>query len=203
MTEDIKKMVEEEKALMLKEELSLPTTEKEMKSVRFLSDKIVKDVEQSAMNDLDDTKIKDRASKKWTKVKQQRIDNVIDQEDVVANIEKAKNKADRQSINNLLYVLKQEKKRSIKEQKHLNTEQKEMQKQEVASYRWEAYKDTLTKYGYAKTPSNGVFKIIIIIDGVVCFLEGLNKASNKLVKVLKWGIIAGLAVACYYIIKAL
>ena len=37
---------------------------KEMKSIRFLSDKIVKDVEQSAMNDLDDIKIKDRASKK-------------------------------------------------------------------------------------------------------------------------------------------
>lgn len=204
MNDIIREMVDKEKLLMAQEESkSTPFAKSEHRVATFSADDIVKQAERSAVDELGKSKIKDRASKKWTKVKKRRIDNVIEQEDVVSELEKATNKADRQEIANRLYVLKQEKKRSQKEQQHLNRTQREKQRQEIADFRWEEYEETLAKYGYNKTPSNVVFRTIIFIDGIVCFLEGLNKASNKLVKVMKWVIIAGLAVACYYIIKAL
>ena len=194
---DIDKLIQDEKALMLNEQ-KLPVEANSQDLAEH-----AKSVESSAISELGDSKYKDTATKKWVKVKKKRIDNVIEGEDVVADLEKAKNKADRQAINNRLYVLKQEKKRSKKEQRHLNRTQREEYSRQIADFRWKEYEATLHKYGYNKTPSSFVFRAIVFIDGIVCFLEGLNKASNKFVKAMKWVVVAGLAVACYYIIKAL
>ena len=59
----------------------------------------------------------------------------------------------------------------------------------------------LQTYGYKKTPSNIIFKTLVVIDGIARFLDGLNKVNNKFVKAMKFVILAGILVLAYYLIK--
>lgn len=166
-----------------------------------VDDEVTQKIQREVNNALKDDKFVNKKSRKLAKVGDKLVEEEIKLRDNTARAKKAKNRVDRQIIKNNLYVAKQEKKRAVKEQKHLNRCQKETHKQEVAEYRWKEYGDMLQKYNYEKTPSDIVFKVIVFFDGSARLWDSLNRANNKFIKAMKFVIIAGILVLVYYLIK--
>jgi len=166
-----------------------------------VDDEVTQKIQSEVNNALKDDKFVNKKSRKLAKVGDKLVEEEIKARDNTARAKRAKNRVDKQIIKNNLYVAKQEKKRAVKEQRHLNRCQKEAHRQEVAEYRWKEYGDMLQKYNYEKTPSDIVFKVIVFFDGSARLWDSLNKANNKFVKAMKFVIIAGVLVAAYYLIK--
>lgn len=166
-----------------------------------VDDEVTQKIQSEVNNALKDDKFVNKKSRKLAKVGDKLVEEEIKSRDNTARAKKAKNRVDRQIIKNNLYVAKQEKKRAVKEQKHLNRCQKEAHKQEVAEYRWKEYGDMLQKYNYEKTPSDIVFKVIVFFDGSARLWDSLNRANNKFIKAMKFVIIAGILALVYYLIK--
>lgn len=218
--EDIEKTVEEtRKDVAVKEDkVKIAPTEPSrqyssmtMPMTRFISNADIKDdtvndevtqkIQSEVNNALKDDKFVNKKSRKLAKVGDKLVEEEIKARDNTARAKRAKNRVDKQIIKNNLYVAKQEKKRAVKEQKHLNQCQRETHKQEIAEYRWKEYGDMLQTYGYKKTPSSVIFKTLVVIDGIARFLDGLNKVNNKFVKAMKFVILAGILALAYYLIK--
>lgn len=166
-----------------------------------VSDEVTDKIQQSVDDALKDEKFVKKKSRSLAKTGSRSVDVEIEYRNNRVEARKAQNKVDKQTIKNSLYVAKQEKRRAVKEQRHLNQCQRETHRQEIASYRWKEYGDMLQGYGFKKTPSNLVFKVVVFLDGAARFWDGLNKANNKLVKALKWFIIVGAGVGIYFLIK--
>lgn len=172
-----------------------------IKSGDTVSDEVTQKIQGSVDDALKNEKYVKRKSRKLAKVGDRLVEEEIKGRDNIASAKRAQNKVDRQIIKNNTYIAKQEKKRAVKEQRHLNKCQRETHKQEIASYRWREYGEMLKKYGYDKTPATWVFRSIVFFDGAARFLDALNKANNKLFKALKFVIIAGVLVGAYALIK--
>lgn len=166
-----------------------------------VSDEVTQKIQGEVNTALKNDKFVRRKSRKLAKVGDKLVEEEIKFRDNKANARKAQNRVDRQTIKNNLYVAKQEKKRAVKEQRHLNRCQKETHRQEIADYRWKEYGEMLSNYGFKKTPSSFVFYIIVFFDGTARFLDGVNKANNKLIKALKYIIIIGILVGAYFLAK--
>lgn len=166
-----------------------------------VSDEVTDKIQQSVDDALKDEKFVKKKSRSLAKTGSRSVDVEIEYRNNRVEARKAQNKVDKETIKNSLFVAKQEKRRAVKEQRHLNQCQRETHRQEIASYRWKEYGDMLQGYGFKKTPSNLVFKVVVFLDGAARFLDGLNKANNKLVKALKWFIIVGAGVGIYFLIK--
>ena len=166
-----------------------------------VSDEVTQKIQGEVNTALKNDKFVRRKSRKLAKVGDKLVEEEIKFRDNKANARKAQNRVDRQTIKNNLYVAKQEKKRAVKEQRHLNRCQKETHRQEIADYRWKEYGEMLANYGFKKTPSSFVFYIIVFFDGTARFLDGVNKANNKLIKALKYIIIIGILVGAYFLAK--
>ena len=86
---------------------------------------------------INDPKNIENHTKKLTSVGNKIIRANIEEQDVKAERKQAENKVEKQKITNDLYVLKQEHKRLVKEQRHLNEQQREMHKSDINKARWE------------------------------------------------------------------
>lgn len=141
-------------------------------------------------------------AKKLTAVSDNMVINSIEKEANVALRGKADNSAVRQQIKNDLFELRQEKKRLTKEQKFLNSQQKSLHRHELKQKNWETYGKTLSSYGFDSMPNSFVAKTILFLDAAKGFLEGINKVNNKLIKAMKYFIIAGLIIGVVLIIPS-
>lgn len=166
-----------------------------------VSDEVTDKIKGEVNKALKDDKFVAKKSRKLAKVGNRLVEEEINAQDNVASHKKAQNKVNKQLIKNNLYVAKQEKKRAVKEQKHLNYCQKEKHRQELADYRWQEYGEMLKQYGFNKTPASWIFNTIVFLDGLARFFTGLDKANNKLIKALKFVIIGVIIVGIYHLMK--
>ena len=131
----------------------------------------------------------DKNAKRLKKVGQGLIENSIGEQENIAFFGRAKNKADRQAIRNRTYVLKQEKKRLIKEQKFLNKQQIDTHKAELKTKRWDMFCKTLSKYGFSEMPHLIIAFIILALDAIKASFEAISQINDKLAKMLKYVVI--------------
>lgn len=101
----------------------------------------------------------------------------------------AENKAEKQEIKNKLIELKTEAIRLKREKKQILKEQKADHKRRNKNALWEIYKAKLEKIGYGYVPNIFILKMLLFIDGVVSFFEGVGKISTAIMKAIKWLII--------------
>lgn len=166
-----------------------------------VSDEVTDKIKGEVNKALKDDKFVAKKSRKLAKVGNRLVEEEINAQDNVASHKRAQNKVNKQLIENNLYVAKQEKKRAVKEQRHLNYCQKEKHRQELADYRWQEYGEMLKQYGFNKTPASWIFNTIVFLDGLARFFTGLDKANNKLIKALKFVIIGVIIVGIYHLMK--
>lgn len=166
-----------------------------------VSDEVTGKIKGEVNKALKDDKFVARKSRKLAKVGNRLVEEEINAQDNIASSKRAQNKVDKQLIKNNLYVAKQEKKRAVKEQRHLNRCQKEKHKQEIADHRWSEYGDMLKQYGFNKTPASWIFRSIVFLDGLARFFTGIDKANNKLIKALKYVFFGVIIVGIYHLIK--
>lgn len=185
MTEEIREMIEEEKAIAIAENKSV--------SVLDTSEANEK-IKQQVTAALADQANIDKNAKRLKKVGQGLIENSIGEQENIAFFGKSKNKAERQAIRNRTYVLKQEKKRLIKEQKFLNKQQIDTHKAELKTKRWDMFSKTLSKYGFSEMPNLLIAFIILALDAIKASFEAISQINDKLAKMLKYVfIIIGIA----------
>jgi hypothetical protein len=119
---------------------------------------------------------------------------------IKADIEKARlkveqtnanNKAEKQKIKNELIILKTEAIRLKREKKQILKEQKDEHRKRNKDALWATYEKKLTKMGYGYVPNIFVLKMLLVIDGIVSFFEGIGKISTSIMKAIKWLLIIG------------
>ena len=69
--------------------------------------------------------------------------------------------------------------------------QKAKHRAEVEKFFWEAHKETLLQYGMHEGSPRYAFEILLWLDGVKGFFNGLSKVSTALIKALRWVLIFG------------
>lgn len=178
-----------EKALASKENNSeLQTTDNYV--VGALND-TKKSIVDQAIPLINDDKVIKKHAKKLSENADKGIAVELKSQELEIKKKDASNKITKKEIANKLYILKQEGKRIKKQQKHLKKQQKEEFKRENNETYWNNHCDTLTEYKMHKG-SNRIFcTILLLLDGLKGFFNGLNKVSNALVKALKWILIIG------------
>ena len=154
-------------------------------------DKTAGNIVERAQERIDSGKIADKYSKRLAKNAEGRISNEIERQDVENERSKAANIADRKEIANRLYEIKENAKRLKAEQRHLSKMQRQQQKAEKARAYWEEHKATLEQYNMHEGSSRIACNILLWLDGVKCFFNGLSKVSDSIIKALKWILIIG------------
>lgn len=192
MTDDVRKLIEEEKAITIAENKTIAIhTENPIALDTSEANEKIKLKVTTALSEQANI---ERNAKRLKKVGQGLIDNSIGEQENIALFGKAKNKADRQAIRNRTYVLKQEKKRLIKEQKFLNKQQIDTHKAELKTKRWNMFSKTLSKYGFPEMPNLFIAFIILALDAIKASFEAISQINDKLAKMLKYVfIIIGIA----------
>lgn len=158
-------------------------------------DETKRSIVDKAMPKINDKKLVDKHAKKLAENADEAIKTELETQELEIKKKDTSNKITRKEIANKLYVLKQEGKRIKKEQHHLNKQQKEEHRRDNNNTYWENHGSTLTEYKMHKG-SNRIFcNVLLFLDGVKGFFNGLNKVSNAFVKALKWVIIVGVILA--------
>lgn len=157
----------------------------------------------NAEDKINDEKIIEKHSKKLAENADEAIAVELDKQSLENEKKKADNKATKKEIKNRLFVLKQEAKRLKKEQRHLNILQKQEQKKESDKTYWQNHGDTLAQYKMHEG-SNRIFcEILLWLDGIKGFINGLGSLSTAIINALKWIILGGLAFIVIMIIPNL
>lgn len=144
-----------------------------------------------AKDRISDEKVVERHAKKLADNANESIKVELETQELEIKKVDAKNKVTKKEIENKLFVLKQEAMRLKKEQKHLNALQKEQQKKESDATYWANHGTTLEQYKMHEG-SNRVFcNILLWLDGVKGFFNGLSKVSTALLSALKYVLIVG------------
>jgi hypothetical protein len=156
-------------------------------AVDNVKDKIINE----ALVKVDDKHSIDKHAKKLADVADKALKADIDKEDLKVEKTKAENKAEKQEIKNRLIELKTEAKRLKREHKQILKEQKADHKKRNKDILWETYKEKLEKMKYTYVPNIVILKMLLGIDGIVSFFDGIGKISTSIMKALKWIIIAG------------
>lgn len=144
-----------------------------------------------ALTKVDNEKSISKHSDKLTKVANDTIKADIEKARLKVEKTKAENKAEKQEIKNRLIQLKTEAKRLKREHKQILKEQKADHKKRNKDILWETYKEKLEKMKYTYVPNIVILKMLLCIDGIVSFFEGIGKISTSIMKALKWLLIIG------------
>ena len=56
--------------------------------------------------------------------------------------------------------------------------------------------------GYSYLPNAFILKMLLAIDGVVSFFDGVGRVSNAIMKAIKWLIIGGVIIGVLFAIPA-
>ena len=155
-----------------------------------------------AQERINSDRIVDKHAKALAKNADARIKNEIERQNVENERKAANNEIDRKTLANALYKIKQESKRLKKEQAHLTAMQKQTHRQQRSAAYWEEHKETLEQYGMKQGSSRVACEILLWLDGVKSFFNGLSKVSDAIVKALKWILIIGGSFAVLMIIPA-
>lgn len=126
--------------------------------------------------------------------------NAIEAKKVQEKIKAARHLIDKKKLKNELYQIEQEGKRLRREEKHLNELQKARHKQEDYDTFWSTYESTLTNYDMKKGSSRVFCRIILALDGIKGFFNGIGKVSTAIVKALKFLLIGGTIFGILYAI---
>lgn len=146
---------------------------------------------EKAQERINSERLVDKHAKALAKNADDRIANEIERQNVINEKQKANNKAEKKAIETELYKIKQEKKRLKKEQEHLTDMQEQQQKTEKIHNFWETHKATLEQYKMHEGSNRLACKILLWLDGIKCFFNGLSKLSDALMKALKYVFIFG------------
>lgn len=153
-----------------------------------------KSIVDQAIPLINDDKVIKKHAKKLSENADKGIAVELETQELEIKKKDASNKVTKKEIANQLYILRQEAKRIRKQQRHLKQQQKEEHKKENNEAFWNNHGATLSEYKMHQG-SNRLFCIILLwLDGLKGFLNGLDKVSNALVKALKWIIIVGLII---------
>ena len=192
MTDEMREMIEEEKAIAIAENKTVAVHTEN--SIALDTSEANEKIKQQVTEALTEQANIDKNAKRLKGIGQKLIDNSIGEQENIALFGRAKNKADKQAINNRTYVLKQEKKRLIKEQKFLNKQQIDEHKAELKTKRWDMFSKTLSKYGFSEMPNLFIAFIILALDAIKASFEAISQINDKLAKMLKYVfIIIGIA----------
>ena len=151
---------------------------------------------------VNDPKSIDKHAKDLSDIAHDMIENQLETEHLKNARAASENKVARKQIENDLYEAKQKGIRLRKEAKHESKLQRARHKEEIKAEYWAAHKDTLTQYGLHEGSSRVACEILLWLDGVKGFFNGLSKVSDAIVKALKWILIAGGVIAALMIIPA-
>ena len=114
----------------------------------------------------------------------------------------SKNKVERENIANALYKAKQDGIRLRKEAKHESKMQKARHKSEKKKAYWVAHEGVLKEYGMREGSNIIACEILLFLDGVKCFFNGLSKVSTAIIKAFKFVLIFGGIFALLMVIPA-
>lgn len=187
MTEEIKRQIEEEKAIANTE--NKQPTVLNNNAIALDTSGANEKIKEKVINALSEQTNIDKNAKRLENVGKGLIRNSIGEQENIVLYGKAKNKADRQAIKNRTYVLKQEKKRLIKEQRFLNKQQIDTHKAELKEKRWEMFSKTLGKYGFSEMPNLFIAFILLALDAIKASFEAISQINDKLAKMLKYVLI--------------
>lgn len=163
-------------------------------------DETKKNIVDKAMPKINDKRLVDKHAKKLAENADEAIKTELETQELEIKKKDTSNKITRKEIANKLYVLKQEGKRIKKEQKHLNKQQKEEHKRANNNTYWENHGTTLEQYGLHKGSNRLFCTILLWLDGIKGFLNGIDKVSNALLKALKYVLFIGLLIGILMII---
>ena len=128
------------------------------------------------------------------------IANAIEAKNVQNQIKAAQNLIDKKELKNRLYQVEQEGKRIRKEEQHKNELQKARHKQEDYEQFWATYENTLSAYEMKKGSNRFFCRIILALDGIKGFFNGIGKVSTAIIKALKFIFIGGAIFGILYAI---
>ena len=155
-----------------------------------------------ALTKVDNAKSIDKHAGELAKVANDAIRADIKKENLKVERTKAENKGEKQKIKNELIALKTEAKRLKREHKQILKEQKlEHQKRDREAL-WATYEKKLTKIGYSYVPNKFLLKMLLLIDGIVSWFEGVGRISTAIMKALKWVFIISIIAIVLMIIPA-
>lgn len=142
----------------------------------------------------------DKHAKKLADVADEALRADVEKESLKVEKTKADNKVEKQEIRNRLIELKTETKRLKKEHKQILKEQKAEHKKRNKDILWEVYKGKLEKMKYDYVPNIVILKMLLCIDGIVSFFDGVGKISTAIMKAIKWLIIIGIVIGVLMIV---
>lgn len=145
-----------------------------------------------ATEKINDQKLIDKHSEQIAQLSDEALTVETEKQRLIVEQAKADNKVVAQEIKNQLLILKAEGKRIKREQKQLDKEQKANHKKRNQDAKWEMYGEKLKKMGYSYVPNDFVLKMLLFIDGVKTFLDGIGTISMSLLKALRVFIFGGL-----------
>ena len=144
-----------------------------------------------ALTKVDNEKSINKHSDELTKVANDAIKADIEKARLKVEQTNADNKAEKQKIKNELIILKTEAIRLKREKKQILKEQRAEHKKRNKDALLATYEKKLTKMGYDYVPNIVVLKMLLVVDGIVSFFEGIGKISTSIMKALKWILIIG------------
>lgn len=149
------------------------------------------DILARAQEKIADEKIVDKHAENLKKVADLALEVDAERANLTVQEQDADNRARKQEIRNRLIVLNAEAKRLKREQKQLNKEQRADHKARNNAAKWELYKGKLERMHYDYVPCAFVLTMLLIVDGIRSFFDGLGTISTAIVKALKWVLVIG------------
>lgn len=185
-------LFEEAKSLSEEEKKFLANISENNNFVDVALDDVRDKIINNAKTQINDEHLIDKHSKKLAENADKSIEVELDRQNLQIQKNDADNKVTKKEIENRLYELKQEAIRIKKHQKHLNKLQKQEHRKEKSHIYWETYKDTLTLYKMREGSNRFFCNVLICLDGIKGFFNGLSAVSTALVKSLKWLLLLGI-----------
>lgn len=187
--EDIDNIIEQKaKEIVEKRENNTAYFENVSNAITQVEERIV----EKAVVKVNDQKIIEKHSRKLAEISDKAIEAETEKQELVVESKRADNKVRRQEIKNRLIELQTETIRLQKEQKQILKEQKADHKKRNKDAQWQIYQGKLQKMGYTYVPNPFILKMLLCIDGIVSFFEGVGKISTAIMKAIKWIIILGI-----------
>lgn len=146
-------------------------------------------IKAAVIDKINDPKNIEKHARRLSKASNEYIKAEIEEKAVEAYEKVAHNKIDRARIRNELYIIKQQHRRDVAQQRHLNKKQRELHKAEINEARMKKYGKKLNKMGYQYVPPLPILFILLRLHDIAEFFEGVATVSDKLVKALKYVLI--------------
>lgn len=194
--EDIKDDIRENQ-LIQKQEHQIQESSVEVESA---VDNVKGKIMDGALDKVDNEKSIGKHAGELAKVANDAIRADIEKENLKVKRTNAENKAEKQRIQNELIALKTEAKRLKREHKQILKEQKEEHKKRNKEILWLTYEKKLSKMGYTYVPNKMILEMLLFLDGVVSFFDGVGNVSTAIMKALKWILIITLIITTLMII---